>query len=573
MAGGCLSLFGLPFLLAGIFMSCLYFGSYIHWWRARSWEEIPCAIESTKLVESHGEKGGVSYHATARYRYRFAGRNYEGDRVLFGSGADNVGSFQEDTHRELTSYANAKSDHPFRCYVNPDKPEESVLYRDFRWEMSAFLSIFTLTFPAVGAGLVIGGLLGIRRKKQEDALISEYPDKRWRWKNTWNGTTVAEDSPHSQIALISYTAWFWLVVIPLITAMALTSTFQKGGWALLVLILPVLGLIPSIFAFRKIRHRMAVGKTWFELKEWPVNPGGSLHGSIVLARSLPSRGTAELTLECLKSITKTSGNGTTTNTEKVWSHPETVRLDLITRDLNGFRLPVGFHLPNAPETTVNSSDTIQYRWNLHLKVPGTPVHAVYEIPVFSSGQLLDQIPATSITLPQVSVSELPALLAARHITAEFDGADFPKSILCPPARHLGPLLFLTIFNLIWTAVAVFLVMKHAPLIFRLVWPFSAAAIWFAVLRMALHKRTVTFDSRGLEVRNQFGPILWTRSYTKQDVVGFSQDSNMTSGNRSFYRVRLESIIGKKETLADGITESATAAALAKQLQAWKKSQS
>jgi hypothetical protein len=45
---------------------------------------------------------------------------------------------------------------------------------------------------------------------------------------------------------------------------------------------------------------------------------------------------------------------------------------------------------------------------------------------------------------------------------------------------------------------------------------------------------------------------------------------MTSNNTSFYRVRLESVLGKKTTLADGITESTTATALVKRLEAWKK---
>jgi hypothetical protein len=46
---------------------------------------------------------------------------------------------------------------------------------------------------------------------------------------------------------------------------------------------------------------------------------------------------------------------------------------------------------------------------------------------------------------------------------------------------------------------------------------------------------------------------------------------MSSNQTSFYRVRLESVLGKKKTLADGITEATTAAALVKRLDRWKKS--
>ena len=54
LSGGCLALFGLPFLAAGLFMSGLYFYGYAKWWAAQSWEEVPCWIESAELKRSSG---------------------------------------------------------------------------------------------------------------------------------------------------------------------------------------------------------------------------------------------------------------------------------------------------------------------------------------------------------------------------------------------------------------------------------------------------------------------------------------------------------------------------------------
>jgi hypothetical protein len=134
------------------------------------------------------------------------------------------------------------------------------------------------------------------------------------------------------------------------------------------------------------------------------------------------------------------------------------------------------------------------------------------------------------------------------------------------------IVFLVFFDLIWTAAAVFLVIQEAPLIFRIVWPVSAAAIWVGVIWSLLHQRSATFSGTGVHVRNQLGPVIWTQDFDKSQITGFSHDTNMSSGNTSFYRVRLESITGKKKTLADGITESATAAALVRRLEDWKKRQ-
>jgi hypothetical protein len=46
---------------------------------------------------------------------------------------------------------------------------------------------------------------------------------------------------------------------------------------------------------------------------------------------------------------------------------------------------------------------------------------------------------------------------------------------------------------------------------------------------------------------------------------------MTSSTTNFYRIQLTTVLGKKETLVDGITESSTAEALVGRLGLWKQS--
>jgi hypothetical protein len=80
LPGGCVSLFGLPFLAGGIVTSWIYFSGYTDYMKARGWEEVPCWIESASL-ENHSDSDGSSYKATATYHYEFAGRTWQGDRV------------------------------------------------------------------------------------------------------------------------------------------------------------------------------------------------------------------------------------------------------------------------------------------------------------------------------------------------------------------------------------------------------------------------------------------------------------------------------------------------------------
>ncbi len=572
LSSGCLALFGLPFLAAGLFITWLYFSGFSKWWNARGWEEVPCSIESAEL-KSSSDGDGTTYRATASYRYQYDGRTYHGDRVSLASGGDNIGDFQQNAHREISQYAGTNPERRFRCFVNPAEPSEAVLYREFRWQLQAFMAVFALTFPAVGAGLVFGGLFGVTTSRKQAARRALAPDQPWTW--TTGGATgvIPETPPAGTKAVFLYTLWSACVIAPLLVSTAHTGAFQTEPTAWLLVIFVLLWCIPAWLCIRRLRHRAAVGSARFEPQELPVSPGCLMDGAIVLEKPLPLRGTAMVTLECEKRITRKSGDGTSTATEKIWSHQEQVPSDSVTRDLTGFRLPVRFHLPaDAPQSGDSVEDpATRHVWKLSLQVPGTSIHTGFEIPVFRTAKSPAVVAAAAPSIADDTAADLPSLLAARRIVAEFDAQGKPVVITCPPGRHRSLIVFLIIFDLIWTGAAVFLILQDAPLIFRVIWPLSSTVIWLLVFWCILHKRTVTFSPTGLEVRNQIGPVISTELFEKSQITGFSHDTNMSSNNTTFYRVRLESVLGKKKTLVDGITESTTAAALARRLDSWRTS--
>jgi hypothetical protein len=580
---GCLSLFGLPFFAAGIFISWLYFSPIWNWWNAQRWVEVPCWIESAGLKESSGDDS-TTYKAVASYHYIYQGKTYHGDRVSFSTGSDNVGDFQHDIHRELSEYAGkkpagaeldpkAQGAEPFRCYVNPANPSEAVLYRSFRWSMLAFLAVFALTFPAVGAGLVIGGLMGIRIATKEAALRARHPEMPWKWKVAWAGDVIPESTGSTRRWLYAYTLWSGLVVLSLLATTAASGSFLKDPKAWFLAFFPLLWAIPLALSIKHLRHFWKVGATRFEPKEWPWWPGGNVQGDILLEKPLTLRSDGEAVLTCSKSVSSGSGDDRTTNTEVVWSQTRELSQDRMIRDLSGFRLPLSFTIPaDAPETSGEGTDTT-HRWLLEYKVPGTPIRSQFDIPVFRTGKS-PQIPVragsdgSGSLLDEASV-DLPAKLAARKIEASFDGEGHPLHFRCTPARHLSMILFLVVFDVVWTGAAVFLVKQNAPLIFQIVWPVSAALIWVLILWTALHSRKVSFDATGLLIENRLGPFQWKRAVEKSFITGFHHDSNMSSGNTRFYRIRLESVIGKKHVVIDGITESSTAEILTRRLDAWR----
>ncbi len=147
--------FNLPVLLALIFLAVglgvgLWLGSeLLGCSRMRSWVETPATIIRAKLVEHPDIEGNQpTYEAIAEYKYQYGGRDYTGNRVGVHRGPDNVGSFHRDAYRQLSSHQS--SGRPFRCYVNPAKPADSVLFRDMRWGVVVLRAIFAMVFVGFG---------------------------------------------------------------------------------------------------------------------------------------------------------------------------------------------------------------------------------------------------------------------------------------------------------------------------------------------------------------------------------------------------------------------------------------
>jgi hypothetical protein len=580
-----MSLFGLPFFLAGLFMSGLYFAGYAKWWSARSWEEVPCWIDSVQLETSHNES--TTHKVVATYRYRYQGRMYQGNQVSLGSGSDNIGRFQIQSYQELQRYADnngAKPDaisslddkKPFRCFVNPGNPESAVLYRSLRWEMQAFLALFALTFPAVGAFLVASGIKGSKTQIRENTLRQQYPDQPWKWKSIWAKDSIPEDRRFLRACLWTYTIWSGLVIAPLVTTISLGGFLTEPKAVSVALIFPALWSIPCWFSIKHLRQRLLVGSVFFERGSPPTQPGGQLNGLIVFERSLSVQVSAEVKLECQKRVTHNrSSDESTTTTETIWSRSERVTVELGAGGPFECRIPVHFTLPpDAPESGPISSTNIQHVWKLTLSISDPNIKTSFEIPVFSSGILPAIETAALLGVPSISDTasqDLPTLLSHRKIQAAFDQEGLPVSLICPPARNPGILGLLTLINVIWTGIAVFLISHQAPLLFRIIWPCTSVLLWALLVWNVLHKRTATFHGSGVSVLNELGPFCWMRSFQTSEISGFSSSVYMTSNTTSFYRIQLTTLMGKKETLVDGITESTTAEALIGRLGLWKDS--
>ena len=220
----------------------LWLGSTIlAYWKMQSWEETAATIVQANL-ESHADSdGGTTYQATAEYTYQYRGRHYTGNRVSLHNGSDNVGSFQQDAHRQLSEHQ--KSGRPFRCYVNPDRPTEAILFRDLRWEMVVFDMVFATLFGSAGFGLLTFAVLSYRKAKGSSALAAIHPDEPWLCKRDWADGKI-KLSTGATTPLLFVIAFVWNSMSAPAFLVIRDEALAKGNrWALLVLFFPAIGLI------------------------------------------------------------------------------------------------------------------------------------------------------------------------------------------------------------------------------------------------------------------------------------------------------------------------------------------
>lgn len=572
MGSGCMMLFGLPFVLAGLAAGLfLYYPALNGWWSARGWEEVPCWIETAELKTSSGGKGGSTHQAAATYRYEYAGRTYHSDEVSFYGGSDNIGDFQQRAHAQIRAHAG--QERPFRCHVNPARPEQAVLFRDLRWGLLLLLSIFPLVFPLVGFGVSIGGWRATHRARLEKNLAARHPAEPWRWKPEWADGAVRA-APDALLLFMAFACWILLVQGPLALAILVSGELSRSLLAALGLLPALLALIPLSVAWRRVKTRLALGRPRLLLKNTPLKPGDVLTGDLLLGRVLSPLATLQVRVLCERLTTQRHGKGASTTAETLWDHVVEVSAAEARRDIGGVALPLRVELPEHLPCAVIGSGQDAAAWRMEVSSAQGGRPAVLPLPVFRSAGETRAAEQTTEPMAQPVVpdtAQLVARLRGSGVLAEFDADGMLTLIDCPPGRFRAFSLFLILFGAVWSAIFVVLVMQAAPWPFRLIWGLTAPMILGFGLWTWLHRRRVEITRDELRVSNAIGPFYsWRENYAPRHLVGFTHDSNMKSGNQSYYRVRAETTFGKQPTLIDGITEAITAGTLAQRLEEWRK---
>lgn len=579
LGGGCAALFGSIFIFAGIGIGLfLYFPAITGWWVARSWEEVPCRIESAELAASYGDDS-TTYEAKASYRYEYQGRSFRSEQVSLMGGGDNFGDFQQRHYDELRLAR--EQDRPFRCLVNPAQPGEAILFNDLRWGLLLMMSLFPTLFPLAGGFVAVGGIAMAREGIKIMARQRKYPDQPWHWKLEWTDGKVTASRDGSK-ALLSVAAWIMLIQAPLAVAVVMSGALAESLLAALAFLPLAIAFFPLRAVWSRMKTKRLIGVVSLEPRQWPLRPGDVLEGRLRFSKALSPQVPLSVRVRAIRKVTRGSGKSTSTSEETLWEHTEALSAAEAQREDRGCALPLRIELPlDLPGTSTGplmsvSHERSELLWSMEVMAGEGTKPATLPLPVFGEARKEVRVAsAAAVAKPVIEedlTEQLLARLQARGIQASFTADGTPESLTCPPGRNRGIAIFLFFFGTIWMGAMIMIFAQDAPFIFKLIWGLSAPAILLLAVYLLLHSRRLQLSGSTMTLTNRVGPFFSkTETFEPRHMVQFMHDNYLRSGNVHFYRLRLETTFGKKLTLADGLTEDATAQKLANRLMKWKRS--
>ncbi len=544
---GCLLLFALPFAGVGVFMTGLTLWTVLQYVEAQQWKEVPATILHAELEEHRGDDS-TTYQVVARYRYSYLGRMHTGTRVGLHGGSDNIGSFHQDAHRELSQHQ--KSGQPFPCYVNPDDPSESLLYRDLRWGLLALYTVFALVFGGVGFGLMAGGIYGYRKVQAEEKNALAQPEEPWLWKEEWAGGEITS-SNKTLLLFAGIFALFWnLISAPLLFLLPGEIIENENYLALLGLLFPLVGAGLLIWAGYLLFRWRKYGESVFQMAEVPGVIGGKLAGVIRTKVKLRPEEGFKLTLNCINKYRSGSGKNRSTREKILWQDEQVIIRELAEHDPTQSAIPVAFAIPYDARPTDTSNTNNQTIWRLEAQaaVPGIDYHARFDVPVFRTPESRSDFVLDDSLTAEYAAPEDPAL-QLRAAGVERVPVAGGNRYVFPMGRHLGASLGITAFLVIWTGAIVLMWHLGAPIFFPIVFGLFELLLLYAAVDLWLYRSTIEASPAGLAVRSGFLVLGQPQWVPVDDIESIAPKSGMQSGNKVYYGIAVKRHGGKDLTAA------------------------
>ena len=555
-----LCLFALPFagigLLADMSLIRLGYDDVRMLW----WDEVPCTILAAKLEEVPDTED-VTYRVIAKYQYAMNGKPYTAERVSVNGGHD-TNLYQKQVHAKLAEYQ--QSGKPFRCYVNPLRPDESILYRGVRWTNAALLTLSAIVFSAVGFGLL--GLVIASWRTERQRRVPDVPGlKPWQTRADWDSGEIRHTAPTSGTVLVWLGAMTLLVSLPCL--LASSAELLRGGDTLAVLgLLPFgLGLLLFRGGHRSRARWRRYGHSVLQLASIPGVIGGRLVGEVRIERRVESPKGFIVRLYCTQTTGSSSSDDGSTS-RVVWEDEQTIvhELHLATE---GMAIPVLFDIPYDCRQTNEDQQHDLIPWTVSIRsvTDGVDYEAQFAVPVFRTGDSRETYVSDE---SGVVAYQAPASYRSRQKKAGVQSdllAGGGERFVFPRGRNIGFAIGLALVQAAFSAGLVALAYYK----WTVAWPYLAVLFGFFLLRttadLFLFRSEIEVTSAGLKLIAGIVNIGGPRDIPAIEIAKFETKGAGSAGNVSAHDLCAVLKNGKRVVLAKRIIPEAAATATIKHM--------
>ena len=377
-------------------------------------------------------------------------------------------------------------------------------------------------------------------------LKQAHPDEPWLWRPDWAAGEIHSSARPGAIAVCALALFWNAIALPSAVPMLLSHHLRQEPKFAWLALFPIVGFGLVAWAIHLLLRWNAYGDSRFEMKSVPGKIGGTLDGSIHVARGIEPMRRVALKLVCINH----SSSGNNSSDKPLWSDESEVAAG------GDGSIPVAFLIPPECRPTDDTNFRDRIFWQLNVRSPGGIVNykSSFEVPIF-------QIAETS-----AQAAEVVDLRARRDLrVSQFRPqgsairfgrtADGHTEIYFRPFRNPSVTFGLLGFLAIWSALTYVIFKEHAPLIFKIVWPAFEAILVLWVGSMMFGSTTVLIGDGELKVTRRFcGIPLSTRRVPSSEARDVRSVAGMTAGTTVYRRIQVRYGQRAELNFGDGIKD-------------------
>jgi hypothetical protein len=410
-----------------------------------------------------------------------------------------------------------------------------------------------ILFSGIGIGVIVFGIINIKKAKILVGLEQKNPDKPWLQKPDWLSGKI-KSSNKTMIYFSLFFALFWnLISWPVVIAFIPEILKGKNYAMMFIFLFPAVGIGLIIwFVFLLIRWKK-FGESVFVMESMPGVVGGAVKGLIITNVNIKSDSGFKVELNCVNKYTSGGGKNRKTSERILWQNVRFLKREAMEDDLTKSAIPVLFKIPfDAKETNEeNSNDKIIWRVKVSADVPGVDYSAHFEIPVFRTEASREDFELDDSSLNKYTEEPTrDSLLKSSGIISE-DLVNGGVRFIFPVAWKSAIVVF--VFIVFWGAVVVFLWTKrNVPMMFKI---FSSAVLPFIIyhfLDLLLYRSEITVQNNSVSILNGWLGLRSVKDLTNSDISEIKIEKSSQSGKTLFYSIAAITKSDKKVVIAKRI---------------------